>query len=34
MELRGRQADVEVGCQGPRDPRGKELAQALAGDAP
>ncbi len=34
MELRGRQADVEVGAQRPRDLRGEELAQALAGDAP
>ena len=34
MELRGRQADVEVGAQRPRNVRGKELTQALAGDAP
>src|SRR5262249_24948170 len=34
MELRGRQADVEVGAQRPRKVRGKELTQALAGDAP
>jgi hypothetical protein len=34
MELRGRQADVEVGAQRPRNVRGKDLTQALAGDAP
>jgi hypothetical protein len=34
MELRGWQADVEVGAQRPRNLRSKVLAQALAGDAP
>ena len=34
MELRVWQADVEVGAQRPRNLRRKELAQALAGDAP
>ena len=34
VELRRRQADVEVGAQRPRDLRGEELAEAPAGDAP
>ena len=34
MELRERQADVEVGAQRNRNVRGKELTQALAGDTP